>query len=93
MAGAYLVFVPALLLVLGLAMAAEPQPPEFAPLFHVAFDGSAAPDAPDAAVTVTGAETLKYVEEGRLGKAANFVERGCVEYSPVPAIKIGRAHV
>jgi len=76
----------ALLLMSSLAMAAEQQPPEFAALFHVAFDGTAAPDVPNAGVAVAGAETLKYVEEGRLGKAANFVERGCVEYRGIPPI-------
>lgn len=86
MISVYFVGVSALLLTFGLAMAAEQQPSEFAALFHVAFDGNAAPDVPNAGVTVADAETLKYVDEGRLGKAANFVERGCVEYRGIPPI-------
>ncbi len=64
---------------------AETARPEFAPLFHLPFDGSAAAAVPKDGVTVTGDAALGFAE-GKTGKAADFREGGCLEYRGLPPL-------
>jgi len=68
------------------ALSAAEQP-EFAPLLYIGFSDSAEAVAEGVEVTVTGAEAMKYAE-GKVGKAADFLEGGCVEYRGLPAFNL-----
>jgi len=57
-------------------------PPEFAPLLHIGFDDNAEGVA-EAPPTVSGADSVKYAD-GKVGKAGDFTESGCVEYRGLP---------
>jgi len=73
----------ALLILCNVSVASEPDGPEFGPLFHLPFDGSASAAVPQSGVTVTGGDQLKFAE-GKVGKAADFLERGDLEYRDLP---------
>ncbi len=76
------VVISAIMLVSVAALSAAEQP-EFSPLLYIGFNDTAEAVAEGAEVTVTGADSVKYVE-GRFGKAADFLESGCVEYRGLP---------
>jgi len=83
-----LVFAMALLpLLAGRMAAAEAVPPPFTAVLHIGFDGQPAVTASGAAVTVTGAEDLRY-GEGRVGQAADFTGSAALEYQPLPALDL-----
>ncbi|MCE5237091.1 LamG domain-containing protein [bacterium] len=73
-----------LLTVLSVPALAADLPPLMAP-FHVAFDGAAT--ATPGAVSVTGADKLRYVE-GKAGQAGDFESGQCVEYTNLPPLNL-----
>ena len=77
----------ALVLLPGLTVSAQEQPPEFAALFCLSFDDSVQALAEGTEVTVTGGEELGYAE-GKVGKAADFLKGGCLEYRDLPAFDL-----
>lgn len=68
----------------GTLFGAEAERPDFAPLFYLPFDGSAAAVS-KTATTVTGDADLRFAE-GNVGQAADFREHGCLEYRGLPPI-------
>ena len=66
------------------ALCAEAERPELAPLLYLPFDGSATPAVPTQGISVTKEEDLTFAE-GQVGKAADFRDKGCVEYRNLPA--------
>lgn len=76
----------AVLLISVAALSAAEQP-EFAPVLYIGFNDTVEALAEGAEITVTGAESVKYVE-GRFGKAADFLTSGCVEYRGLPPFNL-----
>ncbi len=73
----------AALMLIGAAGLSTAQQPEFAPLLYIGFNDSAEAVAQGVEMTVSGDDSVKYVE-GKSGKAADFLESGCVEYRGLP---------
>jgi hypothetical protein len=68
---------------LACAGALADAPPELDTVLHISFDGNREAMARDAEVTVRGGEQVPFAE-GRVGKAADFRETGCIEYHDLP---------
>jgi len=68
-----------------LVAASEDDSAPLTPLIYISFDGTTAADAGKAKVAVTGGKAMKF-RPGKVGKGADFLTGGCLEYTGLPPI-------
>lgn len=72
-----------LVMTLGSTGEAHEDAPELTTAFYLSFDDTVEAIAPGAEVTVSGSDNMTFAD-GKVGKAADFLKCGCLEYRNLP---------